>query len=74
MRRFKNLLRGMLFMAATICILCVNADALMVNAAEYSVTQAQAVLFTNENTVIRLDADENSAVMRPVWRKDFRYR
>ncbi len=63
MRQSGNLLRNILFMAATICILCVNADALMVNAAEYSVTQAQAVLFTNENTVIRLDADENSAVI-----------
>ncbi len=35
----------------------------MGNAAEYLLTQAQAVLFTNENTVIRLDADENSAVI-----------
>ncbi len=50
-------------MMAAMLTLGTCGNALYVSAAEFSVTQAQAVLFTNENTVIRLDADENSAVI-----------
>lgn len=34
-----------------------------VNAAEFSVTEAAAVLYTNENTVILSDADDNTVVL-----------
>lgn len=37
-----------------------------VNAAEFSVTEAAAVLYTNENTVILLDADDSTAVLSGV--------
>lgn len=63
MKQFKKFFRCILLMAVTACVLCVDGNAYVVNAAEYSVTQAQAVLYTNENTVVRSDADENSAVI-----------
>lgn len=58
--RFKN---AVCIMVAVVFALSLNGNAFYVSAAEYSVTQAQAVLFTNENTVIRSDADENSTVV-----------
>lgn len=50
-------------LAAVALALGMNRNALCVSAAEFSVTEASAVLFTNENTVIRLDADEGSAAI-----------
>ncbi len=52
-----------LCMAAIVLAVNLHTGLDYVNAAQFSVTQAQAVLFTNENTVIRADADENSTVI-----------
>ncbi len=64
MIQFENLGKKILvFMASVVFAFNIGINSFLVNAAEFSVTEAQAVLFTNENTVIRFDADENSAVL-----------
>lgn len=64
MKHLENFVKkAVLLIAAVIFVFSSSMNALQVNAAEFSVTEAQAVLFTNENTVIRFDADENSAVL-----------
>lgn len=55
--------KTLIFMAAVVFAFNIGINSFQVNAAEFSVTDAQAVLFTNENTVIRFDADEDSAVL-----------
>ena len=64
MRSLKNVIKKTaLIMAAVIFTCSISVNALLVKAAEFSVTEAQAVLYTNEHTVIRLDADENSTII-----------
>lgn len=43
-----------------------TAPAISVSAAEYTVTDVEAVLYTNENTVILADADDNTVVLPTV--------
>lgn len=54
MRYFAGLILGVLLMGMT------------VSAAEYTVTDAEAVLYTNENTVILADADDSTVVLAEV--------
>ena len=66
MRYLKNFIKKTaLFMAAVVFTFSISicTSSMSVNAAEFHVTEASAVLFTNESTVIRLDADENSTVI-----------
>ena len=63
MKQLRKFLRQMLFIAVTAGILCVSRNSFVVDAAEFSVTETSAILYTNENTVILLDADEGSAVI-----------
>lgn len=64
MKQFKKFVKKTaLFMAAIVFVFNIHINTFQVNAAEFSITEAQAVLYTNEDTVIRLDADENSAVI-----------
>lgn len=66
MKQLKNVVkRTVLLMAAVVFTFGISVNSLAVNAAEFSVTEASAVLYTNENTVIRSDADENSVVILP---------
>jgi len=53
--------RTSLLMAAAVFAFSIYS--FQVNAAEFNVTEASAVLFTNENTVLLSDADENSTVI-----------
>lgn len=55
--------KTMLFMAIIVFVFNIGINAFVVNAAEFSVTETSAVLYTNENTVILLDADESSTVI-----------
>lgn len=43
-----------------------GTPALAAEAAEYTVTEADAVLYTNENTVILSDADDGAVVLSDV--------
>lgn len=64
MKNKKNVVKKTaLIMAVIVFCFRIGIDSLLVNAAEFSVAEASAVLFTNENTVIRSDADENSTVI-----------
>lgn len=64
MRDMKNSVKkAALIMAAVVFFFSISTHSVSVNAAEFSVTEASAVLFTNEDTVIRSDADENSKVI-----------
>lgn len=65
MKKLKGIISTVVFSAA-IVILSMGIDTLPVAAAEFSVTDAAAVLYTNENTVILLDADDNTAVLSSV--------
>lgn len=66
MKQLRKFLMRLLFMAVTAGIVCVNNNCSVVNAAEFSVTEALAVLYTNENTVILSDADEQAVVLSDV--------
>ncbi len=70
MKQLRKFLRRMLFIVVTAGILCANRYAFVVNAAEFSVTETSAILYTNENTVILLDADESSTVILSGVEKD----
>lgn len=66
MKHLRNVVKKTaLSIAVAIFVFGSSMNTLQVNAEEFSVTEAQAVLFTNENTVILLDADENSTVILP---------
>ncbi|MBD5470678.1 MAG: hypothetical protein HDR19_06075 [Lachnospiraceae bacterium] len=55
--------KTLIFMAAVVFAFNIGINSFQVNAAEFSVIETSAVLYTNENTVICNDADENSIVI-----------
>lgn len=55
--------KAMLLAAACICL---NANILLAEAAEFEVTEAPAVLYTNEHTVLLSDADDSAVVLSGV--------
>lgn len=61
MDKLKTVFGLLLGMALLFTAPCMNAAA-----AEYTVTQASAVLYTNENTVILADADDTAVVLSTV--------
>lgn len=64
MKRLKNVVKAVVISAAI--SLTISTGAFSAEAAEFSVTEAAAVLYTNENTVILLDADDSTAVLSDV--------
>lgn len=62
MKKIWNRIVGFVFGAA----LLFGVPAMDVAAAEYTVTAAEAVLYTNENTVILADADDSTVVLPEV--------
>lgn len=62
MRKFLNSMIGLMLGAA----LFLAAPAMESEAAEYSVASADAILYTNDNTVILSDADDASVVLPEV--------
>lgn len=64
LKTLKNTIKTVILSAA-ICVF-LNTNLLSAEAAEFSVTEAAAVLYTNENTVILLDADDSTAVLSGV--------
>ena len=62
MRKFLNSMIGLMLGAA----LFFAAPAMESEAAEYSVAPADAILYTNDNTVILSDADDASVVLPEV--------
>ena len=62
MRKFLNSMIGLMLGAA----LFFAAPAMESEAAEYSVASADAILYTNDNTVILSDADDASVVLPEV--------
>lgn len=65
MKQSKKKLTGKAIALAA-AVIALNIIPLRADAAEFSVTQAQAVLYTNEETVIYADADENTAVLTDI--------
>lgn len=62
MRKTWNRMIGFAFAVALLFV----TPAMEAQAAEYTVTAAEAVLYTNENTVILADADDNTIVLPEV--------
>ncbi|MDE7185468.1 MAG: hypothetical protein K2O40_13635 [Lachnospiraceae bacterium] len=69
MKKWFNSMMGLLIGTAVF----LAAPVMETAAAAYSVTAAEAVLYTNDNTVILSDADD-TAVVLPGWQRIFRYR
>lgn len=66
MKKFLNAAAAMLLGMAAL----LGAPSIHAEAAEYTVTDVEAVLYTNENTVILSDADDGSTVVLPAVAAD----
>ena len=62
MKKIWNGIVGFVFGVALLC----SVPAVSASAAEYTVTPAEAVLYTNENTIILADADDGTVVLSEV--------
>lgn len=66
MKQFGNFVKKAVLTASATVLLGISAKPFVANAAEFSVTEASAVLYTNENTVILSDADSSMVVLSEV--------
>ncbi len=66
MKKLKLFVKKVFLSVTAAVILSIVVSTFQVTAAEFSVTEAAAILYTNENTVILLDADDNTMVLSEV--------